>query len=64
MELRGLIEEIVRRREAELSLKRTVKDLRAIVTRNADAMVVLDRNGYIQFVNPAAELFSIYPGRS
>ncbi|OPY30249.1 MAG: Bacterioopsin transcriptional activator [Methanocella sp. PtaU1.Bin125] len=55
LELRGLIEEIIRRRRAELSLKRTVKDLRAIVTRNADAMVVLDRDGYIQFVNPAAE---------
>ena len=56
IELRGLIEEIVRRKGAELSLKRTVKDLRAIVTRNADAMVILDRDGYIQFANPAAEL--------
>ena len=56
IELRGLIEEIVRRKGAELSLKRTVKDLRAIVTRNADAMVILDRDGYIQFANPAAKL--------
>jgi PAS domain S-box-containing protein len=60
MELRGLIEEIIRRRQAEASLKRTVKDLKAIVTSNADAMIVLDRNGYIQFANPAAEsLFNI-----
>jgi PAS domain S-box-containing protein len=60
LELRSLIEEIVSRKKTENSLKQTVDDLRAIVTRNADAMVVLDQKGYIQFANPAAEsLFNI-----
>ncbi|MGA9140847.1 MAG: PAS domain S-box protein [Methanocella sp.] len=63
IELRGLIEEIVRRRQAEASLKRTVKDLKAIVTSNADAMIVLDRNGYIQYANPAAESLFNIPGQ-
>ncbi len=56
IELRGLIEEIVRRRQAEASLKRTVKDLKAIVTSNADAMIVLDRNGYIQYRQPRGRI--------
>jgi PAS domain S-box-containing protein len=60
MELRSLIEEIVRRRQTEDTLRRTVEDLRNIVTRNADAMVVLDKRGYVRFANPAAEsLFNI-----
>ncbi|HMK46406.1 MAG TPA: PAS domain S-box protein [Methanocella sp.] len=60
MELRSLVEEIVRRRQAEVALKRTVEDLRTIVTRNADAMVVLNQDGYIQYANPSAEsLFNL-----
>ena len=60
MELRSLVEEIVRRRQAEVALKRTVEDLRTIVTKNADAMVVLDQDGYIRYANPSAEsLFNL-----
>lgn len=55
LELRSLIEEIVHRRKTEDTLRQTVEDLRAIVTHNADAMIVLDQRGYIQFANPAAE---------
>lgn len=55
LELRSLIEEIVSRRKAESALRSTVEDLRAIITNSADAMVILDRKGCIQFVNPAAE---------
>lgn len=60
LELRSLIEEIISRRKAEVSLKQSVEDLRAIVTRNVDATMVLDQKGYILFANPAAEsLFNI-----
>jgi signal transduction histidine kinase len=40
-----------------------IEDFRNIVTRNADAMIVLDREGFVLFVNPAAEsLFSLSSG--
>jgi PAS domain S-box-containing protein len=36
------------------------EDFRTIVTRNADAMIVLGQNGYVLYVNPAAEsLFNL-----
>jgi PAS domain S-box-containing protein len=60
VELRSLIEEIVRRRQTEDDLRRTAEDLRTIVTKNADAMIVLDRRGYVEYANPAAvSLFNI-----
>jgi PAS domain S-box-containing protein len=60
LELRSLIEEIIRRRQTEEALRRTVEDLRTIVTKNEDAMIVLDKRGYVRFANPAAEsLFNI-----
>ncbi|WP_424356924.1 PAS domain S-box protein [Methanocella sp. MCL-LM] len=60
LELRTLIEEIVRRKQVETMQKRAAEDIRAIVTKNADAMVVLDQSGIIQFINPAAEsLFNL-----
>ena len=60
LELGSLIRRIVERKQMENRLRRREQDLFAIVTKNADAMIVLDRYGYIQFVNPAAvSLFNI-----
>lgn len=60
LELQTLIEELIRRRQVEDIQKRAADDLRAIVTQNADAIVVVDNKGTIRFVNPAAEsLFNL-----
>ena len=53
-ELKYIIEEIVKRRSTENLLIRREKDFHAIVDSNADAMIVLDKNGYIRYTNPAA----------
>ena len=42
IELKYIIEEIVRRKAAENALRRREKDFKAIVNKNADAMIVLD----------------------
>ncbi len=39
----------------EEAIIKSERDFRAIVTKNADAMVVLDGDGRVQYVNPAAE---------
>jgi PAS domain S-box-containing protein len=39
------------------------RDFRAIVTKNADAMVVLDGDGRVLYVNPAAETLFCMPAR-
>ncbi len=60
IELKYIIEEIVRRKDAEKALRRREKDFKAIVNKNADAMIVLELNGVIQYANPAAiELFNM-----
>ncbi|HMK47880.1 MAG TPA: ATP-binding protein [Methanocella sp.] len=53
-DLRGIIEEIVRRRNAESILHRREQDFHSIVTKNADAMIVLSGEGIVRYVNPAA----------
>lgn len=59
-ELKSIVKEIVRRRNAENARQRRDKDFQAIVSKNVDAMVVLDRDGVIQYVNPAAtKLFNL-----
>jgi len=59
-ELEAIIEEIVRRKSAEEALRRREKDFRAIVNNNADAMIVLDRDGVIRYQNPATStLFNL-----
>ncbi|MCD1295351.1 hypothetical protein CUJ83_10100 [Methanocella sp. CWC-04] len=59
-ELRYIVEEIAKRKRAEDLLRRREKDFHAIVNKNADAMVVLDKNGIIRYVNPAAvSLFNL-----
>lgn len=59
-ELRPVIDEIVKRKTLENALLRREKDFRAIVDKNADAMIVLDLMGVIQYANPSAlELFNL-----
>jgi signal transduction histidine kinase len=59
-ELKIIIEEIVKRRRIEDRLYRRERDFRTIVERNADAMIVIDRYGIIEYANPAAlELFNL-----
>jgi signal transduction histidine kinase/CheY-like chemotaxis protein len=59
-ELKYVVEEIAKRKDAEDALRRREKDFHTIVNNNADAMMVLDRNGFIRYTNPAATtLFNI-----
>ncbi len=59
-ELRHVIEEIAKRKHAESMLYRREKDFRTIVEMNADAMLVLDREGSIIYANPASSaLFNL-----
>lgn len=44
-----------RQTKAEEAIKKSERDFRAIVTKNADAIVVLDGDGRVRYVNPAAE---------
>ncbi|MCV6637810.1 PAS domain S-box protein [Candidatus Albibeggiatoa sp. nov. NOAA] len=43
------------RRQAEVELHRSKDQFRTIIQTNSDGMLILDRQGYIRFVNPAAE---------
>ncbi len=52
-ELKAIIDEIIKRKEAEDALRKREKDFKAIVNKNADAMIVLDREGVIRYLNPA-----------
>ncbi len=59
-ELEAVIEEIVKRKNAEAALRKRERDFRAIVNGNADAMIVLDREGVIRYLNPATStLFNL-----
>ena len=59
-ELRYMVKEIAMRRSAEKARLRRDRDFRAIVEKNADAMVVLDEKGVVLYVNPAGvTLFSM-----
>ncbi len=43
------------RRQAEIELHRSREQFRTIIETNSDGMLILDCQGYIRFVNPAAE---------
>lgn len=59
-ELAAIIDEIVKRKEAEDALRRREKDFKAIVNSNADAMIVLDLDGVIKYQNSATStLFNL-----
>lgn len=52
--------DIAKRRRAGKIPEWRVEDFQAVVYKNADAMVVLDREGYILYANPASEsLFNL-----
>ncbi len=60
LELRHIVDELVKRKVVEDALRRREKDFRAIVDKNADAMIVLGLSGVIQYANPAAiDLFNL-----
>lgn len=48
-------QEITERKQAEATLRESEMRFRSLIVRNSDAMIVVDRNGIIRFVNPAAE---------
>ena len=50
-----LKEEIRNRVETEMALREGEAKFRSIITSNADAIIILDPDGIVRFVNPAAE---------
>jgi signal transduction histidine kinase len=60
-ELRHVIEEMAKRKRAETMLRRREKDFRTIVEKNADAMLVLNREGSISYANPASAILFNLP---
>ena len=50
-----LKEEILKRREIEKKLRKQERQYREIIENNADAMLVLNKQGIVQYMNPAAE---------
>ncbi|MGA9139005.1 MAG: PAS domain S-box protein [Methanocella sp.] len=53
--LSSIVHDISERKRIEEALARSEKDFRTIVTRNVDAMIILDVEGYVQYVNPRVE---------
>jgi PAS domain S-box-containing protein len=52
--------DVTRLRQSEEALRRRETDFRTILSGNADGVIVLDGDGYVLYVNPAAEtLFDI-----
>ncbi|TSA56475.1 MAG: HD-GYP domain-containing protein [Planctomycetaceae bacterium] len=54
---RRLNVEIESRIKAEEALQKNEESFRTIIDGNVDGIVVLDKNGFVRFANPAAELF-------
>ncbi len=54
---RRLNVEIESRIKAEEALQKNEESFRTIIDGNVDGIVVLDKNGFVLFANPAAELF-------
>jgi len=46
--------ESIRREEVEFALKKSEKQLRMLITKNPDGIVVVDKQGIVRFINPAA----------
>jgi PAS domain S-box-containing protein/diguanylate cyclase (GGDEF)-like protein len=51
-----ILNDLTERRRAEEALRASVEQFRNIITRNADAIVILNQKRVVLFVNPAAEL--------
>ena len=56
----GLLNILEDQRRTEETLRQSEKDLRKIVEKNTDAIIIVDGNGVICFVNPAAEVLFGY----
>ncbi|MEW6359326.1 MAG: ATP-binding protein [Planctomycetota bacterium] len=52
---------LISRQKSEHALRSGADNLRHIIEKNADAMVILDRQGVVRFANPAAALLSGIP---
>ena len=52
----GIQKDISERKRSEANLKNSQERLKKIVSAISDALIVVNRNGVIQFVNPAAEV--------
>ncbi len=50
-----LIKEITKRKQAEEALHTTEANLRKVIVTSPDGIVIVNREGIVQFVNPAAE---------
>jgi len=50
-----LLRDITERQSAEEALKASEAQLRNIIEKNVDGIIILDKNGILRFVNPAAE---------
>ena len=50
-----LKKEIAKREQAEEALRANEANIRKIITTSPDGIVIVDRDGLVQFVNPAAE---------
>ncbi len=46
--------ESIRREKVEAALKKSEKQLRMLITKNPDGIVVVDKQGIVKFINPAA----------
>lgn len=46
--------ERIRREQVEAALKKSEKQLRMLITKNPDGIVVIDNQGIVRFINPAA----------
>jgi len=52
--------ETIRREQVETALKKSEKQLRILITKNPDGIVVVDKQGIVRFINPAAlKLFNL-----
>ncbi|MBN1843862.1 MAG: diguanylate cyclase [Deltaproteobacteria bacterium] len=51
----GIGQDTTERKHAEEALRVSEARLKQIIEKNADAIIVVDRDGIVQFVNPAAE---------
>ena len=51
-----ILNDVTERKRAEEALRASVEQFRNVITRNADAIVILNQKRVVLFVNPAAEL--------